>query len=177
MAFKGCTKLEQLNIEGTPQLGDSITLNCKAMRPTSLPEDITEISVGEYYDWTSLTNVVIPKQITKIPDIAFHDCQNMTTLVVGDGVETIGHLSFASCNKLTEITLGRSVKSIGAMAFFGVNDIKDIYCHGNTPPECAERCFSKYKHIKLHVPASAIEAYRAVKPWACFAEIVGDITE
>lgn len=66
------------------------------------------------------------------------------------------------------------MKGIGSYAFALCPEIKDVYCYAIDVPNATRNTFeSTYiKDATLHVPASSIDAYKAVDPWKNFKEIV-----
>jgi hypothetical protein len=75
---------------------------------------------------------------------------------------------------LTTVTIGSSVKEIGTIAFRNCPALADVYCLAEEVPTTAIDAFqnSPVENATLHVPASAVEAYKAAEPWNGFKDIV-----
>ena len=63
--------------------------------------------------------------------------------------------------------------SIGDMAFAYCTNIENVYCYAEEVPSTDYSAFSGYiiENATLHVPASAIEAYKTTAPWSDFGTI------
>ena len=62
--------------------------------------------------------------------------------------------------------------SIGHEAFAYCENIENVYCYAEEVPSTGSDAFIYwYDNATLHVPASAIEAYKTTKPWSSFATI------
>ena len=63
--------------------------------------------------------------------------------------------------------------SIGNYAFADCNNTENVYCYAEEIPSTDYYAFdaSNIKKATLHVPASAIEAYKTTKPWSSFGTI------
>ena len=83
-----------------------------------IPDYVTSIGNGAFYDCKSLRNIVFPDSVTSIGDSAFEGCTSLTSLVIPDSVTSIGDSAFDGCSSLTDIVLPDSVTSIGDCAFF-----------------------------------------------------------
>ena len=66
-----------------------------------------------------------------------------------------------------------SVTSIGDWAFDTCENIENVYCYAEVVPSTDVYAFynSDIEKATLHVPASAIEAYKTTAPWSDFGTI------
>lgn len=151
-----------------------------------------------FYGCSGLTSLTIGSGVTEIGENAFDDCNSITSLtintpevgnwfnsgiynsiqeiVLGEGVTKIAGSAFSGCSGVS-ITLPSTVTEIGLRAF-SCKGLLDLYCYAENVPKTASRpaggafASSNYKNATLHVPASAVEAYKATSPWNQFKEIV-----
>ena len=76
---------------------------------------------------------------------------------------------------ITSVVLPASVTDLGNDVFRGCHQLTDFYVYATTPPVCHDGSM-EYDYDKsqatLHVPASAIEAYRNAEEWREFGRIV-----
>ena len=84
-----------------------------------IPDYVTSIENGAFYDCKSLSSVVIPKSVISIGDYAFGECSSLTDIVLSDRITSIGEGAFSGCGSLTDIVIPDSVTSIGTWAFMG----------------------------------------------------------
>ena len=143
--------------------------------PESITFKDTEISVsgiGEsaFTQCYNLTSVTIPNSVTSIGNYAFSQCYNLTSPTIPNSVTSIGTLAFYNCSNLTSVTIPNSVTSIGSDAFYSCKDLKNVYCYAEKVPSTKTNAFENayVEFVTLHVPASAIDAYKTTEPWSGF---------
>ena len=90
------------------------------------------ISDYAFYNYSSLTSVVIGNSITSIGNESFEGCDSLTSVVIGNGVTSIGNNAFVFCRSLTSIVIGSSVTSIGDSAFSNCDSLSKVYYNGNS---------------------------------------------
>lgn len=63
---------------------------------------------------------------------------------------------------------------IDICVFQGCTSLTDVYCNAQNIPETKETTFDgvPFASATLHVPASAIDKYKATEPWSKFGSIV-----
>lgn len=105
--------------------------NATDLLPTTIPEDMTEITVPEEVDGYTvievstdafarnekITRVDLPSNLEYIQENLFRDCANLTSVTIPYGVKSIGDGAFMDCLSLTSIELPDSVTSIGTASF------------------------------------------------------------
>jgi len=90
---------------------------CETLVSVTIPNNVTSIGYGAFYECTSLTSITIPNSVTSIGERAFENCISLTSVTIGNGVTNIGEGAFRGCTKLTSVTIGNGVTSIGDSAF------------------------------------------------------------
>ena len=98
----------------------------RGLTSIAIPEGVTSIGSGAFYDCYRLTNVTIPKSVTTISDHAFFRCTGLTSFTIPNGVTTIGDSTFYGCDSLTSISIPKSVTSIGKDAFSGCKGLTSL---------------------------------------------------
>ena len=174
-AFSGCTSLTAINIpESVTSIGGCAFYECSSLTAINIPESVTSIGSGAFYGCNNLTSITLPESVTSIGSSAFYGCSSLTAITLPEGVTSIGDYAFDSCTSLTAITIPEGVTSIGDWAFFGCTSLTDVYCHAATVPSTNTDAFdgSNIENATLHVPASAINSYKATAPWSSFGTIV-----
>lgn len=79
-----------------------------------------------FYDYSSLSSLVIPDSVTSIGDRAFSGCCSLENLVIPDSVTSIGDYAFSDSFSLESLVIPDSVTSIGNEAFRGCNFPNDL---------------------------------------------------
>ena len=123
-AFWNCSSLIEFNGKYASEDGRCLivdgSLNSFApagLTEYAIPDSVTTIGEGAFYDCSSLTSVTIPDSVTSIGRNAFNDCSRLTSVTIPDSVTTIGGYAFRGCSSLTSVTIGDSVTTIGSSAF------------------------------------------------------------
>ena len=137
-AFEHCTGLTSINVaSGNNYYSDNngVLFNKKktelirypegkSQTSYTIPNSVTSIGVGAFFDCTGLTSITIPNSVTSIGDGAFEWCTGLTSITIPNSVTSIEGWAFNVCTGHTSITIPNSVKSIGDGAF--------EYCAGLT---------------------------------------------
>ncbi len=93
-----------------------------------VPDTITEIGIGQFYNFRKLKSVTIPDSVTAIKDSAFYNCSELTTVNISSNSSliAIGNEAFANCEKLTNFHIPSSVTNIGFDAFLNCKSLTNI---------------------------------------------------
>lgn len=91
-----------------------------------LPQTVTKISHGAFYDCTYLSYAGLTSAVTEIAEYAFY--RNLRLRDVGDisSVKAIKPYTFANCEGLREIVLSDELESVGEHAFINCSSLKEI---------------------------------------------------
>lgn len=178
-AFYNCTGLTSVTIpEGATTIKEGAFSGCSKLTSVNIPSTITIIEKQAFYRCSKLTSVAIPAGVSIIGDDTFLECNALTLISLPDGLTSIGESAFLRCTGLTEISIPSSVKSIGSAAFQGCSGLTDVYCYATDVPQTERSTFNAQdiNNTILHVPSSAVDAYKNTAPWSNFKEILA-ITE
>ncbi len=101
-------------------------LSCKNIVSVTIPDSVTSIGGGAFYDCTSLVSVTIPDSVTSIGSSAFSGCTSLTSITIPDSVTSIGEYALYACTSLTSITIPDSITSIGDWTFRNCRSLTSV---------------------------------------------------
>jgi hypothetical protein len=158
--------------DGVTSIGNQAFYGCDRLTGTlTIPNSVTSIGVAAFSNCARLTAITIPNSVTSIGNSAFYNCTGLTTVTIGNSVTSIGNAAFSSCAGLTSVTIGNSVTSIETFAFSGCTGLKQIINRTEAPQTINANVFYNVTvaDVKLFVPASAVDAYKAKTVWSDFS--------
>ena len=173
-AFDGCSGLTSVTIPNSvTSIAEGAFSGCSSLTSVNIPNSVTSIAYGAFSGCSSLTSVNIPNSVTSIAYGTFLGCSSLTSVNIPNSVTSIADCAFDGCSSLTSITIPNSVTSIAEVAFRECINIENVYCYAEVVPSTDVYAFynSDIEKATLHVPASAIEAYKTTAPWSGFGAI------
>ena len=148
------------------------------IKKIEIESGITNIGDFAFYKCSGITAIDIPATVTSIGSSGFEECSGLTSLTLNEGLETIKGSAFESCTGLKSITLPSTISTILLNAFKNCTGLTDMYCYAESVPNTDDSAFdgTPTEASTLHVPTSAVEAYKGKWPWSTFKEIVDEST-
>ena len=155
-------------------IGQFAFANCSGLISVTIPNSVTSIGGGAFSYCSSLTSVTIPNSVTSIGGGAFSYCSSLTSITIPNSVTSIGNSAFYECSGLSSVTIGSGIKNIYGSAFASCPDLTDVICYAENVPSTNTDAFkgSYIEYTTLHVPASAVNAYKVAGPWKNFKSII-----
>lgn len=90
---------------------------------------LTDVS----FSGTSVESVILPNSITEIPAGAFFDCQELTKVVMPEGIVSIGDRAFSECSKLEYLVFSDTLSHVGTDTFVNDTSLITVFFSGNAP--------------------------------------------
>ena len=103
--------------KGTKIICDMAFYDYSSLSSLVIPDSVIIIGFGAFEGCSSLRSLVIPDSVTSIGDRAFSGCCSLESLVIPDSVTSIGDWTFSDCYSLRSPVIPDSVTSIGDYAF------------------------------------------------------------
>lgn len=141
---------------------------------TFIPNTVTSIAGGAFYECSRLSSVTLPNGITSIGGSAFYGCRSLTSIIIPDSVTSIDNIAFYGCTDLTSVTIGKGLTNLGNSVFYGCGKLKHVTVKWKTPIGNALSPFnnSNWQNAILYVPYGTKEVYMTIADWKNFKEIV-----
>lgn len=178
-AFKGCSKLESINLaeSSVTKLSENVFQNCTALSFTDIPTQITSIEKWALSN-TACSNVTIPATITTMGDEVFKDCKSLEKVTFAEGFAlALPQMTFLNRGALKDVNLVGTMGSIGIRAFDGCGSLTTIYI-----PQGIERVgkqsFQNCNHLtNVTLPSTITQINeQAFKGCSTLAQIVVEAT-
>lgn len=181
--IKGCSK--SVIPQGIVSIAESAFTDSYGIESIAIPASVTSIGKEAFYGCGgTLSSISVDAENTVYDSRG--NCNaiietSTNKLIIGcnktvipQSVKYIEDRAFYGCEKLTTINIPSSVSSIGSGVFDGCHSLREIYCFAKEVPN-AENAFQDYAEMcdgVLHVPASALDQYKAATPWKYIKNIV-----
>ena len=121
-----------------------------------IPNRVTNIEHGVFYDCTSLASITLPEGVTEIRSAAFHTCSSLASVKLPNGLTAIKGRAFEDCTSLVSVIIPETVSTIGVGAFRGSGLISVVL-----PRSCSkihDRAFAYCRYLSLVVAQPGIKA-------------------
>ena len=188
-AFWYCSSLTAITIpESVTSIGYSAFEGCSSLYKVINYSDLDIQKRSRNNGYVAYYAQVVYQggELTTIGDFQFYTSDGIHSLVNYIGKDTgivlpdsyngesynIGDFTFYGCSSLTAITLPKSVSRIYTYAFANCPELLDVYCYAKSVPSTKANAFdgSYPEYATLHVPASALNAYKTTAPWNSFGK-------
>ena len=164
--------------DGVKSIGDGAFYDFNSITSVVLPQGLERIGEDAFFDCTNLNTINLPEGLTELGSGVFKMCENLTEIVVPEGIAEIPYYAFYNCSSLTTITFPSTLKSIEDKAFNGCN-FKSIVSLATVPAVCPDESyiydllfeFRTYNHAPLYIPEGKYWDYAFAPGWGEFIHI------
>ncbi len=142
-------------IEGCPvtAIGSYAFKSGGAMTSITLPESVTTLGYGAFYECESLKSIYAPG-VVEIGDYAFFDCSWLTKATFSENIKMVGRMAF-TYTTILKMDVQDGVYYIGTVAVeASTNSIGDVVSLREGTTCVAEDCFNSNWMTGLKLPAS-----------------------
>ena len=125
-AFNKFNRLKEVTIpDSVTGICDGAFYDCRVLTAITIPNSVTSIGRSAFYGCWSLASVTIGTRVESIGDFAFSGLA-LREVIIPDSVVSIGENAFADCDVLASVTLGNGLVSIGESAFSHCRSLTSI---------------------------------------------------
>ena len=136
--FMGSLNIESIIVDSNNTVYDSRD-NCNAIietatniliagcKNTIIPNSVTSIGQGAFYQIYDLTNIIIPNSVEYIGDDAFYGCIFLESITIPNSIKEIGESTFNGCIFEEECFINNSNLDAQANNYWGGNIIPPGY--------------------------------------------------
>ncbi len=97
-----------------------------------IPDSVTSIDVGVFYECSSLTSITIPDSVTTIGWGAFYHCTKLKYIVLSANLAALPD-RLLEATAIESITIPRSTTSLQAGTFHGCENLKNVFIEAGNP--------------------------------------------
>ncbi len=126
--FRGCINLRSTTAtipDGVGFIGFEAFRDCQMFRTIVVPNTVTDIRGGAFYNCVLLAEVTLSNSITLIPERCFGYCNSLDGVILPDSVTEIADNAFYSCDMLTSINLNKT-QTVGIYAFYDCGTLSSV---------------------------------------------------
>lgn len=121
----------------TVKIGDRVTklpsdaFNAfEKLKSISIPQSVSSIGGGAFYNCTELESIDIKAAIDTIPNAFLKGCTSLKAVTIPESANHIGWDAFYNCQSLEAVTIPAKIKSIDGAAFRNCKSLKSIIIPG-----------------------------------------------
>ena len=135
-------------------IGDGAFYNSSGLTSVTIGDGVTEIGYEAFYNCEELTSIKIPNPVTTIREYTFYKCTGLTIVTLPNSVTTIESSAFSGCTGLTSITIPNSVTSIGNGAFSGCTGLTSVTIPNSVTTIGNSAFYNCSKLTSVEIPSS-----------------------
>ncbi len=116
-AFHCAKNLQTVTIPDTVTSIGEEAFYASGLTQIDLPDALTELGTGVFFECTALTQIEIPQGVTVLPTRAFSSCSALKSAVLPEGLTEISQMAFSDCSALETVNIPASLTDINENSF------------------------------------------------------------
>jgi hypothetical protein len=178
--FKGCTALSSIKFPpNVSKIGAGAFNGCTALSSIDLSQitAVCELNGGCFFS-SGIKELTIPGYFTFNANNFGGICGNCTALtkiIYGEGLTKYSGSN--ACTALKLIDLPSTMETIGGNLIHHCHNIEKIICRAATPPTFSSGYGWSNAAVKIYVPDSSVDSYKAATGWSAKASSIYPISE
>ncbi|MGO5090122.1 leucine-rich repeat protein [Segatella copri] len=126
ISFRNKKIMSYIIPDSVTSIGDGAFFNCSSLSSLVIPNSVVSIGDGAFRGCSSLSSLAIPNSVTSIGDFAFFNCSSLSSIAISDSITSISAWTFDGCKSLRSLIIPDSVTSIGNEAFRGCSSLSSL---------------------------------------------------
>ena len=130
-AFMDCSSLERVYFPNEEESNlttiETYAFMCSGIKEIQIPNSVSEIPGGTFWDCTALESVRLPETIEYIPPFMFSGCTSLKQVNIPSNVKSISEEAFSFCTSLKTIDFPEGLILISDRAFWGCASLVEAY--------------------------------------------------
>lgn len=167
-SFNGCSQLTRVNIPNATQIGAYAFYNCTSLTEAEFGAQVTAIGIKAFLSSLLGGELHLPLLQT-IESGAFGSTK--VTLLDAPNLQIIKDSVFNGCSLLQTAYIP-SVTQIEAYAFYRCTNLTAVVIDQETPPSVTENSFGGISNLRIYVPDSVVDTYKAATGWSTYANMI-----
>lgn len=131
-AFRGCLITDIQIPESITIIGSGAFYQCNKLEKINIPSKIKKLGKTMFYNCHSLQGITLPAGLEVLGESAFYGCKSLKEISIPDNIKHIPYSCFKNCKSLEYVHPGAVIDTIGESAFSGCIQLKEITIPGNT---------------------------------------------
>ncbi len=126
-AFYGSSNLVSIEFpDFIKSIGSYAFANCIGLTSVSLPEGLTEMTLGTFFGCTGLVSVSFPSSLKSFGTGTFEGCTGLTSLSLPENLADTGWGAFRDCTGLVSVDFPSGLTNIGRETFWGCTNLPSV---------------------------------------------------
>ncbi|MCC8174829.1 MAG: leucine-rich repeat domain-containing protein [Bacteroidales bacterium] len=167
----GLTAFNAADAKNLKSLGAWAFADCVSLTEVVVPDEVSTIGRGVFFEDPALAVFVIPSGVTEIPDLALTGDRALNPdQTWGQSVTTIGDYALKDWDTIKKFYLPGNLAAIGTGAMENWTSIEELYGPNVEPSATGEDVWAgvDQANVKLYVEADLVDAYKAADQWKEF---------
>ena len=139
-------------------LGEYALKGQAQLTSVTVPEGVTALEAGAFYECSALTEIALPHSLEMIGESAFYECTALKQITIPTA-GVIGRSAFFGCEALTEVRMPEHMTALGYMSFGKCTALTEI----TVPEGITELPISVFSHCTALRTVSLPESLTAIQ--------------
>ena len=127
-AFSWIDYIQSVSLpESVTSIGAGAFFNCLSLKKVSIPGKVTEILLDTFAECPMLSDISLPETVTAIGSVAFENCKNLQRLTLPKGLRKMESNCFRGCEKLEEMLLPDDLEVFEERIFAGCSSLQNVH--------------------------------------------------